>query len=719
MGSMEKGITCLSETAGAYISAMSDTSHTTKPIRVLSCVMCQQRKVRCDRTFPCTNCIKSKAQCIPAGLLPRRRKRRFPERELLDRLRQYETLLRQNDIEFDPLHPEPGKESDGHQTLGSAEPEDRDPTSRVSSSSRPKSSSDAYEAKDLWNAVNQTSPESDEEGTSSPAVLPQEVVKKVWDRGSEPVDPLFGGQNNPVDLSSQHPETPQIFRLWQIYLDNVDPLLKVTHTPTLQGRIVEAIANLKGITPPLEALMFGIYCMAILSLMPDDCEARLGTPKDELLSQYQRSCRQALINCGFLRSDDRECLTALFFYLMSMRPTIGDPRTLSTVLGIAIRTAKRMGLHSESQCAKFPPLEAELRRRLWWALVLFDARIGEMADYRATTLLTPLWDCKIPTNVSDFDLRPDMKDLPAAQGRSSEALFLVTRYAMADCIRNFSFHLDFICPPLKAVAREIHRNSGQEYCELDALEAMMEERYFRFCDPENPLHSLTILMARGWLAKCRLFEYYSRYSAGRQSNAQRDTASLYALTMLDCDTKILSNVGASRYLWLVHMYFPFPAYIHLLQDSKRRPLNGQTERSWNSLSENFEARSNLLLRLLPGAQFCALSGIIIEAWESTESALRQSGRQAPQPKIVTFMKSQLAKDKINSRMDNSSSASSFNDHSAAWSNQLNMNLNDPLSTTGGNSAYDSGMWMPVDLPGQSSFNNVLTSADWSMLNWGM
>jgi hypothetical protein len=403
---------------------------------------------------------------------------------------------------------------------------------------------------------------------------------------------------------------------------------------------------------------------------------------------------------------------------MSMRPTIGDPRTLATVFGVAIRTAKRMGLHSESRCAKFPPLEAELRRRLWWALALFDARIGEMADYRAITHLTPLWDCKIPTNVSDFDLRPDMKDMPAAQGRSSEALFLVTRYAMADCIRNFSFHLDFICPPLKAVAREIHRNSGREYRELDALEAMMEERYLRFCDPENPLHSLTILMTRGWLAKCRLFEYYSRYSTARQSNAQRDTASLYALTMLDCDTKILANVGTSRYLWLVHLHFPFPAYVHLLQNLRRRPLNSLIERSWNSLSENFEARSNLLLRMLPGTQFCALSGIVIEAWEATESALRQSGRQAPQPDIVTFMKSQLAKDNINARMENSS-ATSFNDHTAAWSNQLNLNLNDPLSTTGGNSAYDSGTWMPFDIPDQSSFNSIFTSADWSMLNWEM
>lgn len=76
-----------------------------KPQRVLACVLCQQRKIKCNRKFPCSNCIRSKASCIPATVNPRR-KRRFPERELLDRLSKYEDLLRQNNVKFEPLHPE-------------------------------------------------------------------------------------------------------------------------------------------------------------------------------------------------------------------------------------------------------------------------------------------------------------------------------------------------------------------------------------------------------------------------------------------------------------------------------------------------------------------------------------------------------------------------------------------------------------------------------------
>lgn len=41
---------------------------------------------------------------MPAVHAQRRRRRRFPERALLERLRKYEDLLRQNNVTFEPLH---------------------------------------------------------------------------------------------------------------------------------------------------------------------------------------------------------------------------------------------------------------------------------------------------------------------------------------------------------------------------------------------------------------------------------------------------------------------------------------------------------------------------------------------------------------------------------------------------------------------------------------
>lgn len=104
-------------------SAASTRGSATRPQRPLACAACQQRKVKCDRKFPCNTCVKSRVQCIPVSA-PRQRRRRFPEADLLQRIRHLEDLLRQHNIDFDPLHgnatnPEPVEERNTEQDKGS------------------------------------------------------------------------------------------------------------------------------------------------------------------------------------------------------------------------------------------------------------------------------------------------------------------------------------------------------------------------------------------------------------------------------------------------------------------------------------------------------------------------------------------------------------------------------------------------------------------------
>lgn len=128
---------------------------------------------------------------------------------------------------------------------------------------------------------------------------------------------LFWSRKDPVDVSTLHPGPIQIFRIWQLYLDNVNPLLKVLHGPSVQLRVIEAASNLGNISPSFEALLFAIYCTSISSLAKDDCQAMFDLPREDLMARYQYGCQQALMNAKFLRSADREVLTALYLYLVS------------------------------------------------------------------------------------------------------------------------------------------------------------------------------------------------------------------------------------------------------------------------------------------------------------------------------------------------------------------------------------------------------------------
>lgn len=89
----------------------SPTVSSQKITRGHSCVLCQQRKVKCDRQKPCSNCIKARAECIPsAPTVPRRRRRKFTEQDLSARLKKYEYLLKKHGVKVED--DEPNEEKD-------------------------------------------------------------------------------------------------------------------------------------------------------------------------------------------------------------------------------------------------------------------------------------------------------------------------------------------------------------------------------------------------------------------------------------------------------------------------------------------------------------------------------------------------------------------------------------------------------------------------------
>ncbi|KAK6496237.1 hypothetical protein TWF481_002261 [Arthrobotrys musiformis] len=701
----------------------SETPGTTavKPHRILACLLCQQRKVKCDRKFPCSHCRRTGTQCVPAGLVQRQRRRRFPERELLDRIRHYEGLLRQHNIKFEPLHGSPPEQmhtpvtdhehgaSPNEEGFGS--PDNKGPGGGKSSN--------------IWRAMGQGSREESSEDEENDDSFFQDggevdvhsgVIRKAWDymyeiESNNPL--LFGSLNPNIDISALHPTQAHIFKLWQIYLKNVDPMLKVTHTPTLQTRIIDAVGDLSSVSSSLEALMFSIYCVAISSLTDEECPMLFGFSKSELSRGYQFPCRQALLKCEFLRTTDRDCLTALFLYLISVKPET-DPRSLSSLLAVAIRAAQRMGLHNESTYSKHTTLEAELRRRLWWSLVLLDHRVCETVDHK-TTFLSPTWDCKPPTNTNDFEIQPDMKTPPTVHDRPTEALFTVVRSEIADFMRYSPPQLEFTNAHLHKLFKEIPSTSLPNGGEVSTLQKIIEDKYLSSCNPEIPSQYITLWMSRGAIAKNHLVEHYAKYSAAeQQTDANRTTAITYALTMLECDTNLMSSPLIKCYRWFINFHFPFPAYIHILQSLKRRPGEPYAEKAWDVMSESYEARMNGAIKLY-GPLLVLFSTIVLQAWGAREKFMKEEGiSPEPLPKILVGIREKIA---------NMTQTRSVEQIDKIGTINLDEFLTPP--TTAGSSAdssfFGGGAHAGAVLPGYGGQQGVIDlqtgDFDWTLMDW--
>jgi len=143
-------------------------------------------------------------------------------------------------------------------------------------------------------------------------------ITKTYDTiGGDGGDLIFGSTPR-QNLNSLHPSPVHIFRLWQTYLDNVDPLTKVFHAPTVQQRLLDATADLENIPKAMEALMFSIYAMSIISLNNEECQRVFIEERSVLLARYQSATRRALNNANYLRSSDLTVLQGFTLHLVSL-----------------------------------------------------------------------------------------------------------------------------------------------------------------------------------------------------------------------------------------------------------------------------------------------------------------------------------------------------------------------------------------------------------------
>lgn len=127
---------------------------------------------------------------------------------------------------------------------------------------------------------------------------------------------LFSSNFKPPKLTQFHPPPIQILRLWQVFIENVHPVLKIVHTPTLQAQILEASGNIATISKGLETLLFPIYALAIVSLSDEDCLNSMGEPKETLIARYSAATEHALIRLGALESSDLVALQALTLFMV-------------------------------------------------------------------------------------------------------------------------------------------------------------------------------------------------------------------------------------------------------------------------------------------------------------------------------------------------------------------------------------------------------------------
>ncbi|KAH8812480.1 fungal-specific transcription factor domain-containing protein [Xylogone sp. PMI_703] len=587
------------------------------------CVLCQQRKVKCDRNEPCGNCSRLGVECTPASALPpRRRKRRFPEAELLARLRRYEHHLKSYGVDIDAINREgpiqiltPGPNTTGPlSTLGTSGNIDKDLSLNID---------------DYYRAAEELL-----EGSSEDEMIPNPVTKTYEELGGGGDDLLFGLQGT-QNLKTLHPSPVQIFQLWQAFLDNANPLTMILHAPTAQKQVLDTTADLESITKATEALMFGIYSVSVMSMDNDACLKLFNESKDVVIIRFQSAARQALRNAGLLRSSDIVVLQAFALYLISCLPLTIDPRSHFCLTGVAVRIAQRMGLHIDGGKQAFPPFEAEMRRRLWWQLLLIDNRVAELSG-AGTSMLNYVWSTEFPANVNDSDLFLDMIEPPPERPGITEITFLRIRCEVCQFVRN---------------SRGITGTLTPDEPMIQEFEQRLEREYFQYCNLSVPLHFMSSMMAKSIICKLRMGALYASNQTKDLSQTDRDKLSVLSLRMIEIQNLMIQNSSVHRYAWHICGNYPFLAHIYLLYALRRHTNDAFAQRAWQQLSECAETRITYVDKYFTGKKTdsfmkYAIANLTVKAWEARESAFQNAPHPLNVPNFVVECQQLCIREKI-------------------------------------------------------------------------
>ncbi|KAJ5763761.1 hypothetical protein N7533_002442 [Penicillium manginii] len=594
---------------GVHLSPTSDNSPTALPVSATaprppsdssrSCVTCRRRKVRCNK--------------------PPRKSKRPPDAELLSRLRRLEGVIEHlsgkngesgggSTTSLSPTQPTPATIPSIPSGTASAPPvptssdaekkpqnggcpfEDADPKMPLPRRFENEfgrlvieEGKSRYVSNRLWASLGDEIEElqdildhssSDEEDTASKD-SPESSHSGSHDGF------LFGFYALSQSMREFHPPFQKISIFWEVYKENVAPLICILHTSSTRNLLIEAAQNPDGLDKNSEALVFSIYLSAIVSLSPEECLLRFGEERGSAVKRYRFAVEQALARANLLNTQSLGLLQAAVLFLICVRRE-DDSKFVWSMTSIILRLAQGLGLHRDGTNFALQPFETEMRRRLWWHICLLDVRASE--DHGTDSQINEsMYDTRLPLNVNDDDISPEMTETPTEREGFTDVTFCLIRCEITCALRRANYGC--------SATRFSMGNSGPsiENCErmIHIISSRVEERYIKHCDMNIPIHWAAATVGRLILAKLWLVVHHPMTRKDRVtsvSQATRQSLFLTAIEVLEFGRLLEVDPKTAKWGWLFRTNMQWHGVAFVLSEVCVRPICPVTDRAWNAIS---------------------------------------------------------------------------------------------------------------------------------------
>lgn len=247
-----------------------------------SCIRCRHRKIKCDRSVPCGNCVAGSAECVPfvPARLPRGRqggRKKSNTEQLLLRLAKLEAMV-QNANEAEPPvveqlpHPSRAAPPNTDRSLPLSNDSPCTDTNAATTETLPESARSKThlkaqrtpasisfyklldEAISGFRDILQSDSDSGDETCTSPIALvsptsqhsPRSLPLQTQRQESNMASLVMSPRNAKTPQALIRPSRHQVYNLCEIFLSHVDNVVKIMHGPSLRRYLQEDAPALDG-----------------------------------------------------------------------------------------------------------------------------------------------------------------------------------------------------------------------------------------------------------------------------------------------------------------------------------------------------------------------------------------------------------------------------------------------------------------------------------------
>ena len=509
-----------------------------------------------------------------------------------------------------------------------------------------------------------------------------------------------------TELGPLHPTSSRISILWQTFEENVDPIIKVLHKPSIRLQIARFKDGEEHMTRPFEALMFAMYFAAVTSMTEEQCQAMLETDRTSLSQKYLLASQKALAKASHLSVHNNVVLQALvirlvrniFKFLIILKRLMlilrqicelnhDDIRLVWTTTAVAIRIAQSLGIHRDGSRLGLSFFESEMRRRIWWQICILDVRTAENHGSNPSVAHQGL-DTALPLNINDDDLDPSSSTVPSqVEGITDMTLSLVRYEILSELGKKRPVLLDAtLC---NAEADRITKECGDK----------LQSQYLRYCDLNIPFHKFIATFARMMLAKMWISIHHGFQLDGGVRVLPpmcKDRIFTDSLEVVKLCLRMEREESTKQWRWTLRNHVPWQAMVFLLSQICQREESELMDRAWATVQDGFRFWEKNAPKKTRDVLWANMNKLMAKA---------RSSRAGKQAKVPTY-------DPANPGPDAASGSAA---RKATWADATSFReaSNDPQ-----------GPWLGVDSqldgwPGDFDDLENWAAGDFDSLNWNV